>query len=206
MAELLPDYLSSADANVWDRRANNKHKLSEVDNIMDWIECFSIYIAVLSRSAPDRVADMVGYQSLIICASQYQRAGHWVIYDRRFRLKAAAKKKKKWSVIDVTIWNMVFPDHTLDTHRLGRPQLTTPANAYCPPRRPVPELKTQICLKWNENPEGCLRPSCRFDHICYRCIHNPRITDKNHKAIECPHKDRRPPTKHHKGPPALMDL
>ena len=42
MAKLLPDYLRSADANVWDCRANNKHKLSELDNIMDWIKCFSI--------------------------------------------------------------------------------------------------------------------------------------------------------------------
>ena len=47
ISELLPDHLGSADANVGDRRAN-KTKLSKVDNIIDWIQCFVIYIAVLS--------------------------------------------------------------------------------------------------------------------------------------------------------------
>lgn len=118
MSELLPDHLGSADANVGDRRAN-KTKLSEVDNIIDWIQCFGIYIAVLSRSAPDLVADLLGYQSLIISASQYRHAGRWVVYDRRFLLKAFAKNIKIWSAIEVTIWNMVFPDYTLGSYQPG---------------------------------------------------------------------------------------
>ena len=164
MSELLPDHLGSADANVGDRRAN-KTKLSKVDNIIDWIQCFGIYIAVFSHSAPDRVADLLGYQSLIISASQYHRAGRWVVYDRRFRLKASAKNIKIWSAIEVTIWNMVFPDYTLGSYQPGRSQLTIPANSYRPPRQTAPEPKHQICLQWNENPDGCPRPSCRFEHI-----------------------------------------
>ncbi|XP_065896347.1 protein FAM133-like [Dysidea avara] len=82
MSELLPDHLGSADANVEkEDRHTNKTKLNEVNNIIDWIQCFGIYIAVLSRSTPERVADLVGYQSLIIYASHYQRAGRWVVYD-----------------------------------------------------------------------------------------------------------------------------
>lgn len=119
MSELLPDHLGSADANVGDRRAN-KTKLSKVDNIIDWIQCFGIYIAVLSHSAPDRVADLLGYQSLIISASQYHRAGRWVVYDWRFRLKASAKNIKIWSAIEVIIWNMV-PTNLGDHSRRFQP-------------------------------------------------------------------------------------
>ena len=36
ISELLPDHLSSADANVGDHRAN-KTKLTGVHNILDWI-------------------------------------------------------------------------------------------------------------------------------------------------------------------------
>ena len=169
MSELFPDHLGSADANVGDRRVN-KTKLSEVDNIIDWIQCFGIYIAVLSHSAPDRVADLLGYQSLIISASQYHRAGRWVVYGRRFRLKASAKNIKIWSAIEVTIWNMVFPDYTPGSYQPGRSQPTILAYSYCPPRQPAPEPKHQICLQWNENLDGCRRPSCRFEHICYRCV------------------------------------
>ena len=207
MSELLPDHLGSADANVEkEDRHTNKTKLNEVNNIIDWIQCFGIYIAVLSRSTPERVADLVGYQSLIISASHYQRAGRWVVYDRRFRLKASAANIKIWSAIDITIWNMVFPNYPLGTYQPSQSQLMIPANTYRPPRQPVPEPKFQICLKWNENPEGCSRASCRFDHICYRCVHNPRILDKNHKAIECPHREKRAATQQQKGPPALMNL
>ena len=194
MSELLPDHLGSADANVEkEDRHTNKTKLNEVNNIINWIQCFGIYIAVLSRSTPERVADLVGYQSLIISASHYQCAGHWVVYDRRFRLKTLAANIKIWSAIDITIWNMVFPNYPLGTYQPGQSQLMIPANTYRPPRQPAPEPKFQICLKWNENPEGCSRASCRFDHICYRCVHNPRILDKNHKAIECPHRERGQP-------------
>ena len=205
MSELLPDHLCAADTDVGDRRAN-KTKLTEVDNIIDWIQCFGIYIAVLSRSAPDRVADLLGYQSLIISAAQYHRAGRWVVYDRRFRLKASAKNIKIWSAIEVTIWNMVFPDYTLGSQQPGRSLPMIPANAYCPPRLPASEPRHQICLQWNENPNGCPRPSCRFEHICYRCVHNPRVSDKIHKALECPHKEKRTAPQQHQGPPALMNL
>ena len=157
MSELLPDNLGSADANVGDRHAN-KTKLSEVDNIIDWIQCFGIYIAVLSRSAPDHVADLLGYQSMIISASQYHCAGRWVVYERRFHLKASAKNIKTWSAIEVTIWNMVFPDYTLGSYQPGRSQPTIPANSYRPPRQPAPEPKHQICLQWNENLDGCPHP------------------------------------------------
>ena len=87
-------------------------------------------MAILSRSAPQRVADLVGYQSLIISASLYYREGRWAIYDRRFRLKASASNIKKWSAIDVTIRNTVFPDHALGNYQSGRSQLTIPANSY----------------------------------------------------------------------------
>ena len=113
MAELLPDYLNSADANLKDRPSSSKSKLEEVNNIIDWIQCFGIYIAIFSRSTPERVADLVGYQSLIISASQHNREGHWVLYDRRFRLKASASKIKKWSVIDITIWKIAFPNYCM---------------------------------------------------------------------------------------------
>jgi len=148
------------------------------------------------------IPDLLGYQSLIISASQYQRAGRWVVYDRRFRLKASAKNIKIWSAIEVTIWNMVFPDYTVGTYQPGRSQLPIPTNSY----RPALQPGQQICLKWNENPEGCSRPSCRFVHICYRCIHFPHVTDKNHKAIECPRKEKREATHQPVRPPPLMNL
>ena len=67
-------------------------------------------MAIISCSKLKRVADLIGYQSLIIGASQNCREGRWTIYDRRFHLKASASHTKQWSTIDITIWNTTFPD------------------------------------------------------------------------------------------------
>ena len=205
MSELFPDHLCSADANIGDHHAN-KTKLTEVDNILDWIQCFGIYIEVLFCSTPACIADLLGYQSLIILASQNHRTCRWVIYDWRFRLKASTKGIKVWSAIEVTIWNMVFPDYFLGTYQHGRSQPMMPANSYHPSRDPALESKQQICLQWNENPNGCSCASCCFIHTCYRCVHYPRVTDKNHRAIECPHKKKRAATEQIKELSALINI
>ena len=37
---------------------------------MEWVQCFGIYVAIISCSKPKRVANLIGYQSIIIGASQ----------------------------------------------------------------------------------------------------------------------------------------
>ena len=116
--------------------------------------------------------------------------GCWVIYDRQCRLKASAVPIPEWPSIDITVWKMAFPE---------RP----PIGDYYEPTKPYSHKTVQlpltgsplpgrICLEWNEstNPE-CLHPSGRFDHICYRSIHT-NASNKNHKAIFCPSKQKRP--------------
>ena len=84
-------------------------------------------MAIISCQNPKRVADLLGYQSLIIGASQDCRKGQWVTYDCRFRLKASASHVSQWSVIDVTIWNMTFPKKAIQCHQ---PQRSAPYNPY----------------------------------------------------------------------------
>ena len=43
--------------------------------------------------------------------------GKWVIYDRRFRLKASASQNALWSVIDVTLWNMTSPERAIQSRQ-----------------------------------------------------------------------------------------
>jgi len=126
-----------------------------------------------------------------------------VLYDRRFRLKASASKITKSSVINITIWKTVFPDYVYQSSRF---QPTIPANHYRLPRQPAFNHKQGICLKWNENAEGCSRSSCHYDHVCYWCVHNPRVADKRHKVIECSYREKRAPSQQRRGPPALINL
>lgn len=35
-------------------------------NILEWIQCFGIYVAVLMQKHPNRIQDLLGYQTLIV--------------------------------------------------------------------------------------------------------------------------------------------
>ena len=62
MSELLPKRLSSADFNAGDQAPSTKHKPPEVSNIIDWVQCFGLYIIIISCTQPTRIADLIGYQ------------------------------------------------------------------------------------------------------------------------------------------------
>jgi len=113
MAELLPSYLDSSDLNADNQCARSCKRPPEVLDIMDWIQCFAVYVAIISRHKPKWVADLLGYQSLIIGASRACCEGKWATYNRRFCLKASASHIDQWSAIDATLWNMNFPERAI---------------------------------------------------------------------------------------------
>ena len=53
-------------------------------NILEWIQCFSVYIAVITRKQPDRIQDLLGYQSRILETHLEYAGDYWLGYDRRF--------------------------------------------------------------------------------------------------------------------------
>ena len=140
MAELLPSHLDSADLNINERQVASCKRLPTVTDIIDWIQCFAVYMAIISRHKPKRIADLLGYQSLIIGASMDCREGKWVIYDRRFRLKASASRNAQWSVIDVTL-EYDFPRKGYSESSAGR------LHPLC--FKPFPTVTTPISIPTN---------------------------------------------------------
>ena len=39
-----------------------------VTNILKWLQCFTVYVAVQGQKQPERIQDFMGYQALIIDA------------------------------------------------------------------------------------------------------------------------------------------
>ena len=75
---------------------------------LEWIRCFSAYIAVISAKQPHRVPDLPGYLTLITEAHVQYAGDGWIGYDRRFRQIAATKLHVTWAQIDTTLWNIAF--------------------------------------------------------------------------------------------------
>ena len=106
MAELRLEGLGTMEDSAPGRSTKGKTKM--ISNILEWIRCFSLYVAILSHSAPHRVPDLLSYQALIIEAQMEYPGDHWLGYDRRFRQRAAVTKTTKWSKIDTTLWHLAF--------------------------------------------------------------------------------------------------
>ena len=104
MSELLPDLLRRA-ALPEEIGKSFKSRPHSVGNILEWVRCFGSYIAVISRSQPHRVADLLGYQNLVITSHLDFPDFRWEEYDREFRLEASVSPISQWSVMDSTKWN-----------------------------------------------------------------------------------------------------
>ena len=103
IVELLLETLSSPEYAASEEPAGQKQKLHEVTNIVEWVQCIGVFIAIISCKEPNRITDLIGYQNLIIQSSIHCQEGCWVIYDRYFCLKASAAIIQEWSTIDFTI-------------------------------------------------------------------------------------------------------
>ena len=163
---------------------------------MEWVQSFAVYTAVLSCIVPQRIPDLLGYQQRIIQASYNRQPGRWTVYDRQCCLKASATGSTDWSTIDLNIWHDAFPEQTLTQglpppQSQQRPWYNTQRSSSSQPRHIFP-TQQRICLDWNDNPNpDCPHPQCKYEHTCYRCAFNPRITDNHHKAMFCPNKGKR---------------
>ena len=74
-------------------------KIQEVTDIIEWVQCFSVFTAIIHRSQPDCTPDLLGYQNFMAQTSLLCQEGRWVIYYRRFRLRASALRLQQWSTI-----------------------------------------------------------------------------------------------------------
>ena len=187
MAELIPDRLGVTRSFGNEESGKvAKQKRRVVANIMEWVQCFGIYMAVISRKQPQRVPDLLGYQTLIIEAYlEYQDDG-WMAYDRRFRQRTAATQP--WAHIDTTLWNLAFSGKGRAAHCQHCCSLSH-ASSKCdwapdpPPLMLLPgqQKLSSICRAWNNNPrQECPFSNCIYRHICFYCRSDA------HKGVFCP--------------------
>ena len=182
MAELLSDNLGAANATDDDQSKAASRKQQDVTHIMHWIQCFSTYIAVVSCAKPKRVLDLIAYLNLIINSQMGFEDLDWASYDCQFRQKASTTSTIQWDIMEGTLWNL---SHSNSGTRSSSLRSHSSASST---------KKVPICLEWNEYPsKGCPHHNCRYEHVCYRCINIPAITDNRHKAIRCPNKERKSP-------------
>ena len=64
-----------------------------IPDFATWSQCFGLYVAVLAAAHPGRLADLMGYQSLIARASKKFRWPSRVIYDFEFSSRGSRQPR-----------------------------------------------------------------------------------------------------------------
>ena len=178
-----------------------------MSNILEWLQCFGLYVAIISQSQPERVPDLQGYQALIIQASMEYEDDRWMGYDRVFRLGAASQKGISWSSIDTTLWSVAFLGKS-KTGRCSQCFSLTHSSAECGWSSKTHSSKTTtsnvsqsskmfqpVCYEWIGTPApNCSYPQCKYEHKFAICIRDLWAWDVHHKAIYCPRRSDHSPS------------
>ena len=88
MAELLPDNLGPTTTLTLPKPSKLCH---DILNTLEWIRCFSTYIAAINAKQPHRVPDLIGHLMPITEAYLHYSKDDWIGYDRSLRQIATTK-------------------------------------------------------------------------------------------------------------------
>ena len=61
----------------------SKFKQHPITNISEWLQAFAVYVSVIARKQLQHVPDLMGYQILMLEASNEYQGNCWLAYDRR---------------------------------------------------------------------------------------------------------------------------
>ena len=65
-----------------------------IPDLATWVQCFSLYTAIVCSKKPEPLTDLLGYMCQITKASQCIKWPSWVIYDQTFCQEAAERDIK----------------------------------------------------------------------------------------------------------------
>ena len=94
-----------------------------IPDLATWLQCYSLYVAVMAAKHPERTTELMAYQSQITRSSTRYRWPTWLIYDQNFRQEAANNPSQSWTRVDPTslcLFGLAFRPFSLahDLHNM----------------------------------------------------------------------------------------
>ncbi len=148
-------------------------------------------MAVLGPHRPDKLADLMGYQSLIARASKKFMWPSWLVYDQNFRQEAAGNTSLQWAKAEPSLHAQCFTgqeiskenwcsrchgvDHQSADCPYGSRKRTwsggpSAASVSQPKAAATGGHDQQLCIKFNKYGGDCkFGKDCKFLHACTSC-------------------------------------
>jgi len=138
----------------------NKNR-RRIEDIVSWMEAFSIFSMVLTSFFPHRWKDLTSYKLLILRTYRQLSGPVWLAYDKAFREHAAATKLTDWSDINSQLFNF---------HAAGASAREPVGSGSSNSAEAKGSSSSDIvCHSWNRG--SCTAPYaiCKFAHLCSKC-------------------------------------
>lgn len=154
-----------------------------VPDLSTWLQCFALYTAAVTQDNPERMAELMAYQTAIAKASQRYKWPSWVIYDSSFRQELAGVEGQSWARVDPSIYSLCFTgqaigaenwcsvcqtlDHTVQTCPV-KPRKRPWSSAFANQQSMGAGVK-ETCRRFNRGGECRFGRECRYRHSCEAC-------------------------------------
>ena len=173
-----------------------------VMDILTWIRCFSLYIAVMAAKRHDLVAPMTSHMHTVMRLQAMYGGAAWIQYDWRSRREMNAEGVESWQKRDP--WQLLscLPGTTrredcfaINTKASGPAQMAKQqpgsGGIYLPPSKGQPltpggrrRRLNRVCPLFNKARAGChYGEECIFVHRCSVC------KKEDHGRYACPSQD-----------------
>ena len=112
MAELLRDNLEAQRRGALQDAPSStgvSRSRREVPDLLSWVQCFSIYTAVMASAFPERVHKLLAYQTLIIREARRYGGKGWLAYDSFFRQQMSGEwQGEAWGRLNPYLFSSTF--------------------------------------------------------------------------------------------------
>ena len=224
MAELLRDNLEAQRRVAMQDAPSSSAAVSrprrEVPDLLSWVQCFGVYIAVVTSKFPERTHKLLAYQTLIVREARRCGGKGWLSYDSYFRQQMAGEwRGDEWGRLNPYLFSSTFmafggghrpncslcleSDHHEDECALSKgksPPGPLPKHSTLGVRDPTRDsgsrggkgksTRSMVCFQWNQG--ECAYPYCRYRHVCVKCGGDHRIINCHSFGSQPAQAERRP--------------
>lgn len=159
-------------------------KRKPITDIITWAHCFARYTAAMSAEYPECTPGFMAHMLTVFKAYTEVEDPAWRMYDEVYREKMAATSCRRWSGMDVQLYQEVCAGRL----RSKMPATPVEAMAGAGAKRPRDEKRPVVCWQFNLGGVCSYGKACKFPHVCEYCL-GPHPKGRCFKAAE---KKRRP--------------
>ena len=159
--------------------SSNQAPKKKIGDIQSWTTAFTVYMKIVLDKLPGRAKELVSYLDLIRYAASYHQSLGWLLYDRKFRYKAANDKSLNWGQIDLQLWMRIFTvNHAklLSEHSLFYNGPSSRSNFG----QGIAAVRDDKCSNFNRGRKCAFSP-CRYRHVC-----SQPDCEGPHPSFQCP--------------------